>query len=234
MSYSGTGTAPARERIAEFVYKSPGNTVVLPEVAKEQVASAPVSNVPVNIPDLVDNSTGVSDEELSRLISEARAEGFREGEIHARTAFDASIAEQRRLVSDALASFQQERANYYSNVELQLVHLALAIAGKILHREAQVDRMVVAGLVKIMLERLQQSTTSTVRVRPEEAPAWKHFFSANPKVEIAGDASLEPGACRIETELGTAEMGLDAQLKEVENGFFDLLAQRPEARSEAK
>jgi hypothetical protein len=28
--------------------------------------------------------------------------------------------------------------------------------------------------------------------------------------------------------LGTTELGLDAQLKEVEQGFFDLLAQRPD------
>jgi flagellar assembly protein FliH len=31
----------------------------------------------------------------------------------------------------------------------------------------------------------------------------------------------------LETELGTANFGLDSQLKEVEQGFFDLLALRP-------
>jgi hypothetical protein len=30
--------------------------------------------------------------------------------------------------------------------------------------------------------------------------------------------------------LGVANMGLEAQLKEVEQGFFDLLARRPEAK----
>ena len=32
----------------------------------------------------------------------------------------------------------------------------------------------------------------------------------------------------LETELGTTQLGLDAQLKEIEKGFADLLAQRPE------
>jgi flagellar assembly protein FliH len=41
---------------------------------------------------------------------------------------------------------------------------------------------------------------------------------------------VEPKACLLETELGVADLGLDAQLKEVEQGFFDLLAQRPEAK----
>jgi flagellar assembly protein FliH len=31
----------------------------------------------------------------------------------------------------------------------------------------------------------------------------------------------------LETELGTTNFGLDTQLKEVEQGFFDLLALRP-------
>ena len=34
-----------------------------------------------------------------------------------------------------------------------MVHLSLAIAAKILHREAQVDRMLVAALVKVALEK---------------------------------------------------------------------------------
>jgi flagellar assembly protein FliH len=31
----------------------------------------------------------------------------------------------------------------------------------------------------------------------------------------------------VETELGIANFGLDTQLKEVEQGFFDLLALKP-------
>lgn len=220
MSYSGTGTAPARETIEEFVYPTPGS-------------GGPASGGNTALgggPGQSDNLPRISEQELSRLLSEARAEGFREGEQQARKAYDEGLAEQRRLVSDALLGFQQERTTYYSNVEVQLVHLALAIAGKILHREAQVDRMVVAGLVKALLERMQQGTKAIVRIRPEDAFSWRHYFNTNPDVEILEDASMEPNACRIETELGIAEMGLDAQLKEVEHGFFDLLAQRPDVR----
>ena len=44
------------------------------------------------------------------------------------------------------------------------------------------------------------------------------------------DAQLSDQDCVLETELGTANFGLDAQLKEVEQGFFDLLALRPANR----
>ena len=226
MSSSGAGasTAPARrvEQVADFVYQVPGS-----------------GGGPANDPrltgleparDSADNLPRISEKELSRLVTEARAEGFREGQNEARKVYEQEVAKQQKLLNDALSSFAEERENYYLRVEPQLAHLALAIAAKILHREAQVDRMVVAGLVKVTLERMQQTTKAIIRIRPEEALSWRHYFNTSPDLEVVEDATLEPNACRIETELGVAEMGLDAQLKEVENGFFDLLAQRPGAQ----
>ena len=49
-------------------------------------------------------------------------------------------------------------------------------------------------------------------------------------IEVVEDAHLTPIDCILETELGSANFSIDAQLKEVEQGFFDLLAQRPEVK----
>ena len=226
MSSSGTGAAaapaPVTEQVADFVYQIAG-------VGGAQGAAAK-QDVPGATKEPGDGFPRINEKELSRLVAEARAEGFREGENEARKVFEQELAKQQNLLSSALSSFKEERENYYSKVEPQVVHLSLAIAGKILHREAQVDRMVVAGLVKVTLERMQQTTKAIIRIRPEEALSWRHYFNTNPDLEVVEDPALEPNACRIETELGVAEMGLDAQLKEVENGFFDLLAQRPGAQ----
>ncbi|MGB9196345.1 MAG: FliH/SctL family protein [Terriglobales bacterium] len=219
MSYSGAAAAPAPEQVSEFVYQVPDSG----DAGENQRSSAENSKESANSP-------RVSEKELSRIVAEARAEGFREGQNEAHKKFEADLTAHKKFVSEAIASFEQEREKYFLNVEGQLVHLALAIAGKILHREAQVDRMVVAGLVKVALERMQQTTKAVIRIRPEDALSWRHYFNTSPDLEIIEDPTLEPNACRIETELGVAEMGLDAQLKEVENGFFDLLAQRPGAQ----
>jgi flagellar assembly protein FliH len=181
-----------------------------------------------------DNTPRASEEETARLVAEARAEGIREGDRLARAGFQEELARERSRVPDLLSAMQQERNEYYSKVEVQLVHFALAIAAKILHREAQVDRMVVAGLVKVMLEKLQQGTKVTVHVRPEAAESWRHYFHENSNMQIVEDASLQSTDCVFETELGVAEVGLDSQLKEIEKGFFDLLAQKPTQKLEAK
>jgi len=48
--------------------------------------------------------------------------------------------------------------------------------------------------------------------------------------ELSGDAALEQNQCQLETELGVTDISLDTQLKEIEQGLFDLLAQRPASR----
>jgi flagellar assembly protein FliH len=181
-------------------------------------------------PAKADKTARISPEEMSRLIAEAHAEGLAQGGRQAAARFEEELARERKRVADLLLEFQQQRTDYYSKVEIELVHLALSIAAKILHRESQVDRLVVAGLVKVMLERLQQNTKVVVRVRPEDAQGWRHYFRDHTNLQVVEDFALEPKACLLETELGVANLGLDAQLKEVEQGFFDLLAQKPEAK----
>ena len=177
-----------------------------------------------------DNVPRISEEEISRLVSEARAEGMAEGVRQAEARLRDDVAKERERIAGAIRDFQRQRTEYYSKVEIELVHLALAIAGKILHRESQIDRMVVAGLVKAMLERLHQNTKVVVHVRPEDAESWRHFLRDHEGLQVVEDPGLQPKDCLLETELGIANMGLDAKLKEVEQGFFDLLARRPEVR----
>jgi flagellar assembly protein FliH len=229
MSTLSSGAAAARSatEVESFVYQDTENVlgVETPKPADPRPQEKSASR---------DSASRTSEEELARSVAEARVEGIREGERLARAGFQEELARERSRIDAVLSAFQLERNEYYSKVEVQLVHFALAIAAKILHREAQVDRMVVAGLVKVMVEKLQQGTKVTVRVRPEAAESWRHYFHDNSTMQIVEDFSLQQTDCVFETEVGTAEVGLDAQLKEIEKGFFDLLAQKPAPKLEGK
>jgi flagellar assembly protein FliH len=165
-------------------------------------------------------------------LAAARAEGIREGLQQAQQSLEQQLAGERAKVAQAMRDFAQKTSDYYSRAEVEMVHLSLAIAAKILHREAQVDRMLVAALVKVALEKLQHGTSASVRVRPEEVADWNRYFEGNTngeiRVDVKPDSSVVAHNCILETELGTTELGLDVQLKEIEQGFFDLLAQRPD------
>jgi flagellar assembly protein FliH len=168
--------------------------------------------------------------EINELANRARLEAVAESEGRLKTEYDARSTAEADKIREALDLFQVERKDYFIRVESEVVHLALAIAAKILHREAQVDPMLVAALVRVAIDKLHDGSVVSVRVSPLEAAKWRAFL-ANPlngaTIEVVEDAHLTAIDCILETELGSANFSIDAQLKEVEQGFFDLLAQRP-------
>lgn len=220
---SSFSALPGRERdnIENFIYPE---LVGASEYGHEEVP-VPQETLAADQP----SAQQATENDFAKRLAEARAEGIAQGLRQAETHFADEVAKERGRISKAFIEFQQQRSSYYSKVEVELVHLALAIAKKILHRESQIDRMVVAGLVRTTLERMQQKSNVIVRVPPDHVHSWQDYFRDHKGVEICGDTNLEPGGCLLETELGLADLGLDAQLKEVEQGFFDLLAHKPEA-----
>jgi flagellar assembly protein FliH len=174
--------------------------------------------------------TGPSEEEIAERVRLAREEASLQTEQRLRQDYEVKLQAARNSVTSAVAAFHAEQAQYFARVESEVVQLALSIAAKILHREAQVDSMLVAALVRIAIGKMNQASTVTVRVGAGLDAKWKQAFPANPDgatVEVVEDASLSNQDVIVETELGTTNFGLDAQLKEIERGFYDLLALRP-------
>jgi flagellar assembly protein FliH len=174
--------------------------------------------------------TSVSEEQLLARIERERAEAAAETEQHLRREFEQKLVAARAPVAALISSFEEQRTHYYAQVEAEIVQLALSIAAKILHREAQVDPMLLTALVRVAIEKMREGSSITVRVAPGRGASWKRYFAAIVNlahVEVTEDAQLREDDCMLDTELGTANFSLDAQLKEVEQGFFDLLALRP-------
>jgi len=168
--------------------------------------------------------------EIAARIARERAEAADEVEQRLRKEYEQKLAAAREPIAAMISSFEEERSHYYSQVEMEIVQLALAIAAKILHREAQVDPMLLSALVRLAVERMREGSSVTVRVSPAKGESWKQYFASIPsmvRVEVTEDPQLSDQDCVLETELGSANFGLDSQLKEVERGFFDLLALRP-------
>lgn len=171
-----------------------------------------------------------SESEFAETIKRERADAVQQVELRMRQEFELRLQAAHAPMVAAAAAFDEQRTEYFARVEAEIVQLALAIAAKILHREAQVDPMLVASLVRIAVERLREGSSVTVRVGRGKAQRWKEYFAAQAmvaRVEVVEGADLSEHDCVLETELGVANFGLDTQLKEVEQGFFDLLALKP-------
>jgi len=167
--------------------------------------------------------------------AELRAQGRQEGIAESRKSFEERLAQERAVLAAALAQFTRDRATYFQRVEGEVVQLALTIARKILHREAQLDPLLLAGIVRVALEKIDGATGVVLRVHPQNATDWRRYLCSQLEPadlpEIVEDPSQPPDQCTLETSMGTAQVGLEVQLREIENGLMDLLAARPEVHS---
>ena len=164
-------------------------------------------------------------------VEAAREAGRREGEARARAASEPQLERARESVHLALEAFATERAAYFRQVEAEVVQLALSIARKVLHREAQADPLLLAAIVRVALDQIEANTRVTVRVHPLQSADCRGFFARHMDPErtpeIIEDSAVEMDRCVLQTELGTTELGIEVQLKEIEQGLLDLMARRP-------
>ncbi len=164
-------------------------------------------------------------EETRKAFDAGRERGRQEGRQAEREAQAAAERERVRLAAELVARFAEERDRYLHAVEREVVKLALAVAARILRREAQMDPLLLTGAVRVALGQLSATTEVRLRVPPAELQFWTEAMALLPNLPIkpavvAGDG-MRLGECVIETELGSVDLGIRAQLAEIERGFFD-------------
>lgn len=157
----------------------------------------------------------------------------REARLAARAEWEEEWAErlaaERAAILKTSEEFVKERARYFAAVETEVVKLALAIAARVLHREAQLDPLLLTATVRVALERAAEDSGIVLRVPVEDVEMWRGVFEKEGEtaVTLLGDERPSLGECVLDTNVGKVELGVSAQLSEIEKGFFDLLQQRP-------
>lgn len=168
-------------------------------------------------------------EETRRSFEAGRERGRQEGRREEREAQKGAVtaADRQRVQQSAtlVERFAQERDRYLQEVEHEAVELALAIAARILRREAQMDPLLLTGAVRVALGQLSDSTEVRLRVPPAELDLWGEAIALLPNLAVkpvlVAEEGMQCGDCALETSLGSVDLGIRAQLAEIERGFFD-------------
>ncbi len=168
-------------------------------------------------------------EETRRSFEAGLARGLEEGRQAEREAQAAAVKaaqqERSRQAAEMIEGFVQERDRYMHAVEHEVVKLALAIAARILRREAQMDPLLLTGAVRVALGQLAGTTEVRLRVPASELDLWTEAVALLPnlalKPSVMASEEMRTGDCAIETALGRVDLGIRAQLAEIERGFFD-------------
>jgi flagellar assembly protein FliH len=144
-----------------------------------------------------------------------------------------SAAWRQKLAAElatATEAFRAGRDSYLAEVEKEVVRLAVAIAERILHRESQLDPLLLSGAVRVALGQLPDSTEVRLRVPADQTELWTDVVRLMPglplRPQVVADAELAAGAVVLQSSLGTVDLSVHAQLEEVEQGFFDRVESR--------
>jgi len=170
-----------------------------------------------------------------RAMSQGMEAGLRDGEARAfasaQQTYAQALVQAQALAASMAAEFERERASFFKRVEGEVVRLALSIARKIIHREAQIDPLLLASVARVALDHIARGSVVRLCVNPAQIEIWREFFSVQSglhlKLEWMGDSSLDLAQCRLETTVGVTNVSLEDQLNEISKGFFDLLAESP-------
>ena len=168
-------------------------------------------------------------DETQRAFEAGRERGRDEGRRAEREALAPSAAAEaerrRKQTADLIEQFIQERDRYLHAAEQEVVRLALAVAARILRREAQMDPLLLTGAVRVALGQLAATSEIRIRVPAKEAELWtetiEHLPNLATKPLVVPEEVMLLGDCMIESKVGTVDLGIRAQLGEIERGFFD-------------
>jgi flagellar assembly protein FliH len=155
---------------------------------------------------------------LAALERDAFAKGFAQGErAGAEAARERGEAMLRRL-TQTIDDLMALRTQMIHQTERQMVQLALAVARRVVHREVSLDQDLLVAMARVALERLGESAHVTVRFHPEEFEAISAARAGDwsgAAVTVVADPRVGRGGCRVESEFGTMDAGVDAQIQEL-------------------
>lgn len=150
---------------------------------------------------------------------DAFAKGYAQGERAGTEAGAARAEAMLRRLAETLDELQRLRGDLVRRTEREVVDLALAIARKILHREAAIDRDLLIAMARVALDRLSDATAASIRLHPDDyatTMAGRGPGATTPHgVQILSDPSVRRGGCVVRSDVGSVDVGTTAQLDEI-------------------
>lgn len=126
-------------------------------------------------------------------------------------------------LSQAIDELTRNRQAWLAHWEQRAIHLATAIAGRVVRREVERTPEISLTLVREALEMTAGQSQIVIRMNPEDqkilASQLKAISAETERLgtfEIVADDSISRGGCRLETRHGAVDQRLETQLARIE------------------
>jgi len=172
------------------------------------------------------NSHADAEREAARKLDQARREAFAEGLAAGRQQTEEQFRPAVQGLAQTLDHLARLRETIREETLQDLVHLAVTIAARVIHREVALDPDALAGLIQAGFSKLQSREINRVRMHPALEPLVRKLLeqAGAPKhLVLTPDPSLKPSEVFFETSQGILDASVETQLREIERGLIDKL-----------
>lgn len=170
--------------------------------------------------------------ERERILEELKQEAYQTGYDEGKQAGEQQAAEYIQEALTKLNEIAVALPNAVKQNEEKLVSLALDIASKVIQEEISLQPEIVQRTVETALRRVSDLESVTIKVNPLDLdlilPKQDTFKALVPDVQnfsIEGSHTLQRGGCVIETNSGSINASINAQLGIVEELFRNVRAE---------
>ncbi len=167
-----------------------------------------------------------AEREASRRLDQARREAYAEGLAAGRQQAEEQFRPAVEGLAETLNTLARLRESIREETLQDLVHLAISIAARVIHREVAVDADALGGLIQAAFTKLQSREINRVRMHPTLEPLVRKLLEqggAPKNLTLAADPNLKPSEVFFETSQGILDASVETQLREIERGLIDKL-----------
>lgn len=167
-----------------------------------------------------------SEREAASHLEQVRQEAFAEGVAAGREGAEQEIRPAVTGIARSISELSRMREVIREEATQDLVHLAISIAARVIHRDVTIDPDALAGLVKAAFLKAQSREIQRVHVHPALEPMVRKCLEqcGSPKnLMLAVDSGLNAGEIFFETSQGALDASVGTQLQEIERGLIDRL-----------
>jgi flagellar assembly protein FliH len=206
-----------------------------------------VSGVAFNFDDMTTQAKGYLDHvraEAVKIVARAQQEAAalrRRAEVEGRQAALQTVEQvvQKQLATvlpalrKATHDIQDAKQTWLTQWEASGVHVAAAIAKRLIRRELTAHPEITLTLVREALELAAGSAQVRIHLHPDDRAALGdqvqlliREMSGLGSAELVADAAVTRGGCRVETRFGVIDQQFEAQLARIEEELTDRNAER--------
>jgi flagellar assembly protein FliH len=171
--------------------------------------------------------------DFEALKAAAWTEGFQQGYDEGLKLAAQEQEETLARLGSLLGQVAADNEELLRGLETQVVELALAVAEKVIAREARTDPQIILSVVRSALSEVHDATELRIHVNPDDVPLleqrWQEMLprSVAAHSELIVDELVERGGVIVETRIGYVDSQLKTRINQVVTSFQAVLDGEP-------